>query len=63
MLLMMSIIQENYDYRYSKEELVNNIENRLSKYNDTKDIKTNEENKKELVKEVVEDIISNKLSK
>ena len=45
------------------EELVNNIENRLSKYNDTKDIKTNEENKKELVKEVVEDIISKKLNK
>ena len=45
------------------EELVNNIENGLSKYNDTKDIKTNEENKKELVKEVVEDIISKKLNK
>ena len=45
------------------EELVNNIENRLSKYNDTKDITTNEENKKELLKEVIEDIISKKLSK
>ena len=51
------------DVKLKIEELVNNIENRLSKYNDTKDIKTNEENKKELVKEVVEDIISKKLSK
>lgn len=51
------------DVKLKIEELVNNIENRLSKYNDTKDIKTNEENKKELVKEVIEDIISNKLNK
>ena len=51
------------DVKLKIEELVNNIENRLSKYNDTKDIKTNEENKKELVKEVIEDIISKKLNK
>ena len=56
-------VKTNEDIKNKIEELVNNIENRLSKYNDTKDIKTNEENKKELVKEVVEDIISNKLSK
>ena len=51
------------DVKLKIEELTNNIENRLSKYNDIKDIKTNEENKKELVKEVIEDIISNKLNK
>ena len=56
-------VKTNEDIKNKIEELVNNIENRLSKYNDTKDIKTNEENKKELVKEVVEDIISKKLSK
>ena len=56
-------VKTNEDIKNKIEELVNNIENRLSKYNDTKDIKTNEENKKELVKEVIEDIISKKLSK
>ena len=56
-------VKTNEDIKNKIEELVNNIENRLSKYNDTKDIKTNEENKKELVKEVVEDIISKKLNK
>ena len=56
-------VKANEDIKNKIEELVNNIENRLSKYNDTKDIKTNEENKKELVKEVIEDIISNKLNK
>lgn len=56
-------VKTNEDIKNKIEELVNNIENRLSKYNDTKDIKTNEENKKELIKEVIEDIISSELNK
>ena len=35
-------VKTNENIKNKIEELVNNIENRISKYNDTKDIKTNE---------------------